>query len=140
MTLTITSSLDIAICQRLRRIVFIEEQSVPRHIEVDGLDDSAHHLPALWDGQPMGTARLLILSDAGKIGRVCVIKSLRGVGLGAALIRAGVDQFRGLPGILRVKLGAQIHATGFYERLGFHSFGEEYMDAGIVHQDMELRL
>ena len=140
MTLTITSSLDIATCQRLRRIVFIEEQSVPRHIEVDGLDDSAHHLLALWDGQPMGTARLLILSDAGKIGRVCVLPQGRGRGIGAALTRAAVQHFRLMPGVTKVKLGAQIHAQGFYAALGFTPVGAEYIEAGIPHRDMILTL
>jgi len=39
-----------------------------------------------------------------------------------------------------VKLGAQIHALGFYQALGFQGVGAEYMDAGIPHLDMILRL
>jgi ElaA protein len=76
----------------------------------------------------------------GKIGRVCVLKAARGTGLGAALMRAAVAQFRSLPGITKVKLGAQTHALGFYERLGFVAEGPEYMDAGIPHRDMILTL
>ena len=34
-------------------------------------------------------------------------------------------------------LGAQTHAIGFYEKLGFTAFGPEYLDAGIPHRDMD---
>ena len=91
-------------------------------------------------GEPTGTARLLIAGDTLKIGRVCVLAPTRGQGLGTALMRAAVAEARALPGIARVKLGAQTHATGFYERLGFSAFGPEYLDAGIPHRDMALAL
>jgi predicted GNAT family N-acyltransferase len=42
--------------------------------------------------------------------------------------------------VSRVKLGAQIHALGFYERLGFAAVGPVYMDAGIEHRDMIFEL
>lgn len=132
----IAPTTDIATCRRLRRIVFIHEQGVPEADEVDDLDDQAIHLLATLDGVPTGSARLLTLGDTGKIGRVCVLKSARGTGLGAALIRASVAQFRAMSGITRVKLGAQTHAIGFYERLGFTATGPQYEDAGISHRDM----
>lgn len=127
---------DIAACRALRRTVFIEEQGVSEAEEVDDLDDAALHLLAKAGDRPVGSARLLIFGDTGKIGRVCVLPDQRGTGLGAALIRAAVSQFRTMPGIARVKLGAQTHALGFYEKLGFTAFGPEYMDAGIAHRDM----
>jgi len=140
MTLQITRTEDLATCHALRRTVFIEEQGVPEADELDDLDAQAIHLLATVDGRPMGSARLLRLGDTGKIGRVCVLAQARGTGLGAALIRAALDEFRAMPGIAKVKLGAQTHALGFYERLGFAAFGPEYDDAGIPHRDMVLAL
>ena len=140
MTLQITRTEDLATCHALRRAVFIEEQGVPEADELDDLDAQAIHLLATVDGRPMGSARLLRLGDTGKIGRVCVLAQARGTGLGAALIRAALDEFRAMPGIAKVKLGAQTHALGFYERLGFAAFGPEYDDAGIPHRDMVLAL
>ncbi|MFN3937980.1 MAG: GNAT family N-acetyltransferase [Gemmobacter sp.] len=131
---------DLATCLALRRKVFIEEQAVPESDEIDGLDAAATHLLALDDGRPVGTARLLVKSDAGKIGRVCVLPEARGRGIGAALIRAAVEDFRSRHGIRRVRLSAQTHALDFYARLGFRAEGPEYLDAGIPHRDMELRL
>lgn len=136
----ITRTTDIATCRLLRRKVFIEEQGVSEEDEVDDQDAAAIHLLALQDGTPVGTARLLVKGDTGKIGRVCVLAPARGKGLGAALIRAAVDEFRALPGIARVDLGAQTHALGFYQALGFTTFGPEYIDAGIPHRDMTLPL
>jgi len=68
-----------------------------------------------------------------------VLKAQRGTGLGAALIRAAVEELRA-QGMKQAKLGAQTHAIGFYERLGFTPYGPEYMDAGIPHRDMVLAL
>ena len=140
MTAIITVTDDVTACRTLRRTVFIEEQGVSEADEVDDLDGDAVHLLATLAGRPVGSARLLTRGDTGKIGRVCVLADERGAGLGAALIRAAVDQFRQTPGISQVKLGAQTHALGFYERLGFKAFGPDYMDAGIPHRDMLLTL
>jgi ElaA protein len=131
---------DIAACRALRRVVFIEEQGVSEADEIDDLDEAAIHLLAFLDDTPVGTARLLVDGSTGKVGRVCVLRAARGTGLGAALMRAAVDRFRAMPGVRKVKLGAQSHATGFYEALGFRVVGEPFMDAGIEHREMVLDL
>ena len=140
MTLEIGETRDIATCQALRRVVFIEEQGVSPQDEMDGRDGAARHLLARLDGAPIGTARLLTEGSVGKIGRVCVRAEARGKGVGVALIRAAVEIFRSEPGIQKVKLGAQTHAMGFYAALGFEAVGEVYQDAGIPHRDMVLGL
>ena len=94
---------DIDACLAIRREVFIDEQGVPEAEEIDDLDAGAIHLLARDDqGRPMGTARLLVLDGTGKIGRVAVRKPARGTGLGAALIRASMDELCTLPGITRL--------------------------------------
>ena len=129
---------DIATCRALRRRVFVEEQGVSEADEIDDRDGEAIHLLA-WDGaRAVGTARLLRQGEVGKIGRVCVLGDCRGTGVGAALMRAAIAEFRAMPGVRRVHLGSQTHAVGFYETLGFHSVGEDYVEAGIMHRDMEL--
>ena len=140
MSLSITETRDIALCQSLRRIVFIEEQGVSVEDEVDGRDDSARHLLAQLDGTPVGTARLLTDGSTGKIGRVCVLPQARGNHVGQELIRAAIATFRATPGLNQAKLGAQTHALGFYAALGFTAVGEVYIDAGIPHRDMVLPL
>ncbi|HDZ81028.1 MAG TPA: GNAT family N-acetyltransferase [Roseobacter sp.] len=140
MSLHISVTDDLASCHLLRRIVFIEEQGVSEADELDGLDDCATHFLATENELPIGTARMRIKGDTAKVGRVCVIKSHRGTGLGAALIRAAIEEARKLPGVRLAKLGAQTHALGFYEKLGFEAQGPVYDDAGIDHRDMVLSL
>ena len=136
MTAQITRTDDLAACHAIRRVVFIDEQAVPEELEMDDLDGEAIHLLATVDGRPAGTARLLLRDEVGKIGRVAVLADRRGTGLGAALIRAALDELCAVPGVTTAKLGAQVHALGFYERLGFTAFGPVYDDAGIPHRDM----
>lgn len=131
---------DIDTCRTLRRTVFIDEQGIAEPDEWDDLDGEAIHLLAWQGNRPVGTARILQSGDIGKIGRVCVLPDMRGTGLGAALVRAAVERLRSLPGITHARLGAQVHATGFYEKLGFTISGEEYDDAGIPHRDMIRKL
>ena len=140
MTITIGVTSDIAACRALRRIVFIEEQGVAEADEVDDLDDQAIHILATQDARPIGSARLLTMGNVGKVGRVCVLRDARGTGLGAALMQAAVAQFRAMPGITKVKLGAQLQALSFYERLGFTSYGPVFLDAGSEHRDRVLNL
>ncbi len=140
MTRWIAKTCDLETCLLLRRKVFIDEQNVPEDEEIDTYDEIAIHLLAFEGDTPVGTARIVVQGEVGKIGRVCVLKEYRGMGLGADLINAALDQMRDLPDVAIARLGAQTHALGFYERLGFAAFGDEYMDAGIPHFDMERAL
>lgn len=136
MTQRIAPTDDLAACHALRRAVFIDEQQIPEPEEWDDLDAAAVHLLATRDGRPVGSARLLVEGETGRIGRVCVLREARGSGLGAALVEAGLAQLRAVPGVRRVELSAQCHALDFYGRLGFRPFGAVYDDAGIPHRAM----
>ncbi len=128
---------DFETCFALRKAVFVDEQAVPIEEERDVYDDSAAHFLA-WDGDnPVGTARVVIAGDTGKIGRVCVLASARGQGLGRDLIDVCLDHLKTLSGVKRAVLGAQVPAIGFYERFGFSAYGGEFDDAGIPHRMME---
>lgn len=140
MSIEIGVTRDLDACMALRHAVFVIEQNVPIAREQDGMDAGAHHILASRNGTPLGTARILIKGETGKIGRVCVLRAERGRGLGAALIEACLAHLRTVPGVTRAELGAQTHALGFYERLGFRAFGPVYDDAGIAHRDMERAL
>ncbi|WP_417525222.1 GNAT family N-acetyltransferase [Marinovum sp.] len=140
MSVTITRTEDLETCLKLRFEVFVDEQGVPPEIERDAYDDVALHLLAMDGDRPLGTARILPNGEIGKIGRVCVIKEARGTGLGAALIRAALDEMRADGRFSRAALGSQLHAIAFYEKLGFAAYGEVFDDAGIPHKMMERTL
>lgn len=136
MMLAIEETDDIGACHAIRRVVFIEEQGVSEVEELDNLDDGALHFLARIGDANVGTARVILVGDTVKIGRVCVLKEHRGKGFGAQIITQILDQFSGHSAVMRAKLGAQTHAIEFYRRLGFEAFGPIYLDAGIEHRDM----
>lgn len=123
---------DNADLRRIREAVFIAEQSVPPELEWDGDDEQAIHFLALENGYPIGTARLL---TDGQIGRVSVLRDWRGMNIGDALMRAVIAEAE-RRGLREQRLTAQVHATRFYERLGFEVVSEEFLEAGLPHVDM----
>ena len=135
MSVTVTVTDDLAQALAIRRVVFIEGQNVPEDREVDGCDGDALHLLLQKDSVAIGTARLMLDGKTGKIGRVAVLVAYRGRGFGTALINKSCEVLHS-HGMTLAKLGAQTHAIGFYEALGFTVEGPEYMDAGIPHRDM----
>ncbi len=134
-TITITSFMaDAELIFSLRKSVFIDEQGVPEDIEIDGLDPVCRHVLAWREGVAVGTGRI---SPDGRIGRMAVLKSSRGQGIGRDLLielvrlgrEAGIDQLH---------LSAQCRAIPFYEKAGFVVSGPVYKEAGIEHRHMTL--
>lgn len=121
----------------IRREVFCAEQGVDEAEEIDGLDPECRHYLARLAGDAVGTARTRPLAGGGvKIERVAVLKSLRGRGIGKALmVRALADITAG-----QAVLNAQLQVEGFYARLGFIADGETFQEAGIDHVRMVKRL
>ncbi|HRO28364.1 MAG TPA: GNAT family N-acetyltransferase [Luteimonas sp.] len=121
----------------MREIVFVQEQQVPPELEIDDLDPRCRHVLARDEaGLAIGTARL---SPEGKIGRMAVLRDQRGRGVGSALLHALLRLARE-DGLDRVHLHAQADAIAFYRDHGFTPVGERFMEAGIEHQAMQLRL
>lgn len=118
----------------VREAVFIREQGVPSQLEWDGLDDSALHALAEDErSQPIGTARLL---ENGHIGRMAVLASWRGRGVGTAMLERVLMAARAR-GVSAPRLHAQTHAVEFYRRLGFEVVSGQFLDAGIPHVTMQ---
>lgn len=118
----------------IREQVFIQEQRIAPEDEWDAQDAVALHFVVYATGQAIATARLL---ENHSIGRVAVLKSQRGLGVGRVLmqhiIQVAKQQQRPW-----VKLSAQEHAIPFYQSLSFQVEGESYLDCGIPHVDMRL--
>jgi predicted GNAT family N-acyltransferase len=133
----VTTREDLAAAYAIREDVFVAGQGVPLELERDVLDRVAVHVLARRDGQPVATGRLVARDDGvGVLGRIAVIASERGTGLGVAVMRALEDNAREL-GLDRIELHAQTHALAFYQRLGYSPVGEEYVEAGIPHLSMD---
>ncbi len=112
-----------ASCIRFK--VFVEEQGVPRDIELDEKDPVCVHALAFDEqGTPVGTGRLL--PDA-HIGRMAVLEDWRHRGVGALVLNRLIEKAKER-GHKEVLLSAQVHALEFYRRQGFQPVGEIYED------------
>ena len=116
----------------IRRQVFIVEQEVPEELEWDEFDETATHLIALIDGEVIGTARLKI---DGQIGRMAVLKPYRHRGIGSRLLQLALTTARDMH-YPKVYLHAQVEAIPFYEKHGFTAEGEVFYEANIPHRGM----
>ncbi len=145
---TVATQSDMDDALLVRRAVFIEEQKVSENEEIDEHDRDGGWLgdvvqmTGYVDSKPVVTGRLMpdTTSNAdAHIGRVAVLKELRGKGYGKQLMLALHDEGR-KRGYRRLRLGAQLHAIPFYESLGYVAQGDIFLDAGIEHRRMNISL
>jgi predicted GNAT family N-acyltransferase len=122
-------------CFALRFRVFVDEQGVPPHEELDDFDAEAQHFAAVLDDKVVGTARLVDKgSGVGKIGRMAVEAQYRGTGIGREVMQSVMSE--GFLQFHTLILDAQTSALPFYEKLGFTAEGDEFLDCGIPHLRM----
>lgn len=120
--------------REIRERVFIDEQSVPRDIEWDGLDPQCVHVLAeTANRDAIGTGRL---QKSGKIGRMAVLRPWRGRQVGSQILSCLLEAAK-QQGIAEVYLHAQTGALDFYTRFGFAAEGEEFREADIPHRLMK---
>ena len=123
---------------RLRVNVFVVEQHCP-YPEIDGKDEFSHHL---YYRDEDGIQAYLRVVDAGvsfdeaSIGRVLSRK--RRCGLAANLLREGIRFAHETLGVDALRIEAQTHARGLYEKAGFRQVSEEFLEDGIPHIQMLL--
>ena len=123
--------------QPVRMQVFVQEQGVDAQYELDAMDDGAVHAVVTNRlGQPLGTARLFEKSPGvAQIGRMAVVRVMRGSGIGGDLLKALVDIAKAR-GDKEVRLHAQCNAQAFYARAGFVPVGDPFDEVGIAHIEM----
>jgi len=130
-------SVDADALKAVRTSVFIEEQNIPESEEWD-VDDllADHALARTPAGEAIATGRL---TGDGRIGRMAVLKSWRGEGVGAAILRHLIER-AAQRGLRHLKLHAQSYAIPFYASAGFVPSGAEFLECDIPHQTMVLDL
>ena len=122
----------------IRKHVFVEEQGVPEEMELDEFDLNALHALAYSDSECIGTARLVTLhGNLGRIGRMAVLPSYRGQGVGRKLLESLLQASQSQD-LKQLELHAQVAVIPFYEQFGFIAQGDVYEEAGIEHRDMIL--
>lgn len=127
----------------VREKVFVVEQAIPAHEEWDAADATALHAVVLnGAGLPLATGRLITDGQPegeARIGRMAVLRAMRGSGVGGQVLQALVNAARER-GVRSVVLHAQTSAKRFYERQGFKAEGEAFDEVDIPHIAMRLPL
>ncbi|MCV2403343.1 GNAT family N-acetyltransferase [Marinomonas sp. C2222] len=126
---------------KVRTDIFVVEQNCP-YPELDNIDkhDNTKHLFALLEGNPIAYARIIApnisYQNHSSIGRVLVIENHRKDKLGHQLVKRAIQscitQWPDIP----IKIGAQSHLQGFYQKHGFTTTSEPYIEDGIEHVTM----
>ena len=130
---------DYAAIRSVRFAVFVDEQQIPRHLEMDDRDVACSHWLATNErGAPIGTVRLDV-EAGGKVGRLAVLAGSRRLGIGRALMDR-VHALARARGLASVWCHAQQSAAPFYTRLGYRTTSEPFEEAGIEHVKMECNL
>lgn len=123
--------------RRVRHAVFVLEQGIAAELEWDGRDPACVHVVAFAaQDDPIGTARM---QPDGHIGRMAVLPSWRGRGVGGAMLECLLATARE-SALEEVWLTAQTRASGFYLAHGFAPEGDEFLDTGLPHRKMTRRL
>lgn len=123
----------------IRKTVFVDEQGFQN--EFDDIDKDAYHAVLITDDNIPAACGRLFTSDGMTytIGRVAVLKEYRRKGLGEKIVKALENKARELGGV-ETELSAQLRAKEFYEKLGYFTYGDEYLDEYCLHISMKKAL
>ncbi|PFH51306.1 hypothetical protein AMATHDRAFT_142813 [Amanita thiersii Skay4041] len=147
--ITVQASQDRELCYCVRIEVFHHEQKFPLDTEIDEYEDIATHFllrltPSL---DPVGTIRVQALdAQHYKLSRLAVLKEYRRFNFGKELVDALHDWVRAAAtqasqtGSVQIITHSQIPVKGFYARLDFTFWGDEFDEDGAPHQKMILYL
>ena len=125
---------------KLRVSIFVVEQNCP-YQEIDDADKFAYHIYLKDDEGIKAYARVLpqgVVFDSVGIGRVIAVT--RHIGLGTKIVKAAIDFAKDKLNAYLITIEAQVYACSLYEKLGFIKTSEEFLEDGIPHVQMKLKL
>lgn len=140
MDIFVTQNLDSSVYEdslNIRKIVFVQEQKVPTHIEMDDLDLHTIHYVGYIDDIAVSTMRVCPMDNGAlKFQRLATLPEYRGNGYAEQLIdRALADAKE--KGMHQIVLSAQTQVIPYYEKLGFKVTSDEFIQANIPHKMMQ---
>ena len=135
--LSLTELYDIL---KLRVDIFVVEQNCPYH-EIDDKDKNAYHVFLKDDDGIQAYLRVIgagAAFDEVSIGRVVTRK--RRCGLGTKILEAGIKTAKEKMNASKIEIEAQTYARSLYEKVGFQKVSEEFLEDGIPHIRMILKI
>lgn len=125
---------------QLRNEVFVVEQNCV-YQDADGKDQQSWHLMGWHHEELVAYTRIIppgVSYTEASIGRVVSSPKYRRHGVGIKLMKESIFRVFSQFGCTKVKIGAQVYLTKFYQSFGFIQSSDEYLEDGIPHIEMIL--
>ncbi len=126
--------------KEIRTTVFVLEQGFVD--EFDDSDDKSIHVVMFDNNKAIGTSRIVYseMHHSYSIGRFAILKEYRNKGLGKKLMKVTEEVALKKLGHIQIGVSSQEQASGFYEKVGYQSTNERYLDQNCPHVWMVKKL
>lgn len=135
------STMELYEILKARSEIFIMEQNIHCQ-DMDDVDYKSLHCFFMDDNHKVAAYLRAYYpdekTDVVKIGRVLTLE--HGNGTGRDLLEQSLNAIREKMKCKKISMDAQKYAVGFYEKLGFKTVSDDFLEEGIVHAVMELEL
>ncbi|MDE5539781.1 MAG: GNAT family N-acetyltransferase [Bacilli bacterium] len=125
---------------KARSAIFVMEQNI-HYQDMDNVDYDSLHCFFMEDNKVVAYLRAFYQDnnrDIVRIGRVLTL--IHGNGIGRNLMEQSLVAIKEKMNCKKICMDAQKHAIGFYEKFGFKTVSDEFLEEGVVHVVMELDL
>ena len=123
---------------KARSEIFIMEQNI-LYQDMDDVDYESLHCFFVEDNKVVAYLRAFYNEDnVVKLGRVLTLK--HGNGIGKDLLEQSLIAIKEKMKCKKICMDAQKYAVGFYEKFGFKVTSEDFLEEGVVHNTMELKI
>lgn len=125
---------------KARAEIFVVEQTCV-YQDLDDLDYNGLHVFYEENGKVLAYLRAFPKETEDQViqmGRFLTVT--HGTGLGGRLLKEGLEQIIEKMNPKQIYIHAQCYATGFYERAGFETCSEEFLEDDIPHVEMRLNV
>ncbi len=123
-----------------RAEIFLIEQNI-HYLDMDDVDYDSLHCFFMEDDRVIAYLRAFYQNEDKtivKIGRVLTLK--HGKGIGNDLMIQSLQTIKEKLKCEKILIDAQKHAVGFYEKFGFKTISDDFLEEEILHVVMELEL
>ena len=132
------SNIELYEIMRSRAEVFLLEQNIICQ-DLDGVDYESLHCFFL-DGKRVAAYLRAFKSEGDTVTMGRVLTLNHGKGLGRELMEKSVEAVKEHFTCQKISVHAQKQAEGFYEKTGFKTVSGEFLEEGVVHVTMEIKL
>ncbi|ASP28760.1 ElaA protein [Spiroplasma corruscae] len=125
---------------KLREKVFITERGSIRNNDIDDYDDKGYHFIATHNNELVCCARVILKNDKLYWGRIAVEKEYRSQKIGAVVLEKLKEFSKDVLKQEIVYINAVYNVKDFYTKFGFIEFNDIFVEDGVNHIAMKLKM